>query len=84
MCNSSNLVCSDAYIVSTQIRTLMVIYWYFIWVKGKFNPTPCNEGREGVLKYNSNLSSTSAIEGGGWLTPCSSHFTSGNNPVPIV
>jgi hypothetical protein len=35
--------------------------------------------------YNSTLSSTSALDGGGWLTPRPGRFTPpGKDPVPIV
>ena len=34
--------------------------------------------------YSSTLSSTSALDGGGWSTPSSSRFTPRKDPVPIV
>jgi len=34
--------------------------------------------------YNSTLSSTSALDGGGWLTPHLGLFTPGEDPVAIV
>ena len=34
--------------------------------------------------YSSTLSLTSALDGGGWLTPRLCHFTPGKDPVPIV
>ena len=34
--------------------------------------------------YSSTLPSTSALDGGGWLTPRPGRFTPGKDPVPIV
>jgi len=35
-------------------------------------------------RYSSIISLTSALEVGGWLTPCPGRFTAGNDPVPIA
>jgi hypothetical protein len=44
-----------------------------------------NVKRHGAqYKYSSTLSLTSALDGGGWLTPRSGRFVLGNDPVPIV
>jgi hypothetical protein len=34
--------------------------------------------------YSSILPSTSALDGGGWSTPCPGRFTPSKDPVPIV
>ena len=47
-----------------------------------FNPCPMTPWRE--KRYNSTLPLTSALDGGGWSMPRSSHFTPGKSPVPIV
>ena len=35
-------------------------------------------------RYSSTLSLTSALDGGGWSTPCPGRFTPGKDQVPIV
>ena len=54
--------------------------------KGKYKVVPviCNEGTEGEQSCRSILSSTSALDGGGWLTPLPGHFAAGNESVPIT
>jgi hypothetical protein len=52
--------------------------------KGKGHPRTDHEGPEGEQIYNSTLPSTSALDGGGWLTPRPGRFTSRKEPVPIV
>jgi hypothetical protein len=52
--------------------------------KGKVHPRTGHEGPEGEKMYSSTLSLTSVLDGGGWSTPHSGHFTPGNDPVPIV
>ena len=53
-------------------------------VKGKFHLITGDEGPEEEERYSSILSLTSAIGGGGWLTPWHRHFAAGNDPEPIV
>jgi len=53
-------------------------------VKGKVHPKTGLEGPEGENRYSSTLSLTSALDRGGWSTPCPSHFNPGKDPVPIV
>jgi hypothetical protein len=43
-----------------------------------------HEGPVREQLYNATLSSTSALDGGGWSTPLSGRFTLGKDPVPIV
>jgi hypothetical protein len=45
--------------------------------KGKVHPTAGHEGPEVEKRYNSNISLTSALEGGGWSTPRPGRFTPG-------
>ena len=52
--------------------------------KGKVHPRTGHEGPEGGQMYSSTLPSTSALVGGGWLTPRPGRFTAGKDPVPIV
>ena len=52
--------------------------------KGKFLPRIVQEGPEGEQMYSSNLPSTSALDGGGWSTPCPGRFTPGKDPLSIV
>jgi len=52
-----------------------------MWVKkgkGKVHPLAGHEGP------GSTLSLTSALDGGGWSTPCPGHFTPRKDTVPIV
>ena len=43
-----------------------------------------HKGPEGEWRYNSSLSLTSALDGGGLLTPRSYSSAAWNDPVPIV
>jgi hypothetical protein len=53
-------------------------------VKGKVLPRTGHEGPKGGVDYNSTLSLTSALDGGGWLTSCSGRFTPRKDPVPLA
>jgi hypothetical protein len=45
----------------------------------------CHEGAEGEWSYGCTLFFTSSSpDEGGFSKPCPSHFTPGNDPVPIV
>ena len=57
---------------------------YIIKVKGKDHPITGHECSEGDQMCSSTLSSTSALDGGGWSTPRPGRFTAGENPVRIV
>jgi hypothetical protein len=46
--------------------------------RGKIHPTTSHEGSDGKQRYSSNHSLTSALDGGGWLTPRPSRFIPGN------
>ena len=46
-------------------------------VKIKVHPRTGREGPEGEQRYSSTLPLTSALDGGGWLTPRSGRFTPG-------
>jgi hypothetical protein len=48
--------------------------------KGKVHPTICHEGTDGEYRYRSTLSLTSALDGGGRLTPRPSHHIPGMRP----
>ena len=52
--------------------------------KGKVHPITGHEGPELGWRYSSTLSLTSALDGGGWITPRSGRFTPGKDMVPIV
>ena len=52
--------------------------------KVKFALETGPEVPEEEQRYSSTLSLTSALDGGGWLTPPPGRFTPGNDPVPIV
>jgi hypothetical protein len=52
--------------------------------KGKVHRRTGNEGPGGKCRYISTLSLTSALDRGGWTTPCPSHFTPGRGQVSIV
>ena len=49
----------------------------FFGIKGKVHPKTGHRGPEWEYRYSSTLSLTSALDGGGWLTPRSGSFTSG-------
>jgi hypothetical protein len=48
------------------------------------HPVTGHEGTETGYMYNSTLSLTSALDGGGWSTPRPGRFTSEKDPVPII
>ena len=52
--------------------------------KGKFHPRTGHQSPDWEQRYNSTLSLTSALDGGGWSTPRSGRFTPGKDLVPIV
>jgi hypothetical protein len=51
--------------------------------RGKVHPRTGHEGPEGEWKYNSTLSLTSALDGGGWSTPRRGRFTLGKTRYPL-
>jgi hypothetical protein len=51
--------------------------------KGNGYPTTGHEDAEGEMN-SSTLTSTSALDGGGWSAPRPGHFTPGKDPVPVV
>jgi len=53
-------------------------------VKGKVHSRKGHEGPEVEKWYSYTLSLTSALDGGGWSTPCPGRFTPGKEPVHIV
>ena len=56
-----------------------------MWRRKAWNsPRKGHEDPEGEQIYSSTLTSTSALDGGGWSTPRPGRFTSGKDPVPIV
>jgi hypothetical protein len=52
--------------------------------KGKAHSINCHEGTDGEHKYNSVLSLTSALDGGGWSTPHPGRFTPEKDPILTV
>ena len=52
-------------------------------IKGKVLPKRGHQGPDEECRYRSTFSLTSALDGGGWLTPRPGRFTPGNDPVPI-
>ena len=50
---------------------------------GKLHPRTGHEGPEVEWKYSSTLSLTSALEGGGWLTPITGRFAPEKDLVPF-
>ena len=50
----------------------------------KVLPITGHEGPDGEQMYSSTLSSTSALDGGGWSASRPGRFTTGKDPVPIV
>jgi hypothetical protein len=59
-------------------------FYHFQIRKSKFNPRTSHEVPEGEKRQSSTLSLTSALDGGGWLTPRTGRIASGNDPVPVV
>ena len=43
-----------------------------------------HDGTKGEQMYSFTLPSTSALDGGGWSTPCPGRFIPGKDPVHIV
>jgi hypothetical protein len=62
---------------------LSMISW-FCCSEGKVHPVTCSEGTVGEYMYGYTLSLSSALSGGGWLTPHPCCFAPINHPVPIV
>jgi hypothetical protein len=48
------------------------------------HPRTGHEGPEGEKRYRCTLSLTLALNRGGWSTPCSGRFTTGNDAVANV
>jgi len=53
-------------------------------LEGKVHTRTGYEDPYGEKRYNSALSLTSALDGGGWTTPRPGRYTPGKDPVPIV
>ena len=52
--------------------------------KGKFYAITCHEDTDRTYKHSCTLSLTSALGGGGWLTPRPGRFTPRNDSIPVV
>ena len=52
--------------------------------EGKVYPVTCQKGKDGEQKCSYALSSNSGLDVGGSFTPRLCHFTSRNDPVPVV
>jgi len=65
-------------------RTIRFHYGQPALGKGKIHPWTDHKGPEGEQRYNSALSLTSALNGGGWSAPRPGRFTPGKDPVPTV
>jgi hypothetical protein len=52
--------------------------------KCKVPPTTGHEGPDGEYSYSYTLFLTSALDGGGWPTPRSGHFTPGKHQILVV
>ena len=61
-----------------------VKYFHDFEAKVNFTVEKNNEFPEEEQRYSSTLSLTSALHGDGWSTPRPGHFTSSNDPIPIV
>jgi hypothetical protein len=59
---------------------------WFCCSEGKVHPVTGNEETEEEEedRYNYTLSLSSALDEGGWLTPCPSCFVPISHPVPLV
>ena len=57
-----------------------------MYVKGKKVKSTLEQAMKAQRrsKFIALLSSTSALDGGGWSMPCPGRFTPGNDTVPIV
>ena len=51
--------------------------------KGKVHPITGIEDPEGEYRYSYTLSLTSALDRGGWSTPCPGRFTPGKDRYPL-
>jgi hypothetical protein len=78
--DSSPLIGKHILYISTSDPTSLSLYKYkcVLRVKGKGHPITCHEGTNGEQRYSS------ALDGGGRLTPPPGRFTPWNDPVPIV
>jgi hypothetical protein len=73
------------------VRSVLPKLKYFMWThvhtcgKGKVHPKTDHEDPEEVYRYNSTLSLTSALDGGGWSMPHPGCLTPNKKElVPIV
>jgi hypothetical protein len=57
---------------------------FLLKVKGKGHPITCDESPDGEQRYSSTLSLTSALDGGGWSTPCGPLYPRERDPVSTV
>ena len=55
-----------------------------VGLKVKVHPTKFHEGTEREQLHCFSLSFTSALDGGGWLTPRPGRFTPGNDPLSTI
>jgi hypothetical protein len=75
---SSQLVCNKD----------LHVYSSLVFVEGKdkskVHSRNDHESPEVEYRYSSTLTLTSALDGGGWSTPCPGRFIPGKDQVPIV
>ena len=92
-------ICWDDYIVtfygqvSASVEVLMMnpklcfalrsLTSWFCCSEGKVHPITGNEGTEGEYRYSYSLSLSSALDGGGLLTPCPSRFAPSITQYPL-
>ena len=70
--------------IQLSLPTCYLHYVTFLCKKEEVHPRTGDGGLEGKYSYSSTLSVTSALEGGGWLTPRPGRFTPGKTPAHII
>jgi len=75
---SSQLVCNK------DLHVYLLLVFIEGKDKGKVHSRNDHESPEVEYRYSSTLTLTSALDGGGWSTPCPGRFIPGKDQVPIV
>jgi hypothetical protein len=72
------------YVVILVLSSFLSVKKLSLNKKVKIDLRTGHKGSKGEQRYSSTLSLTSALDGGGWLTPRSGFYNPENDPVTIV
>jgi hypothetical protein len=79
-----NFRCLDFRFYTLWLRYITLTSSFRWEFKGKGHPTTGHQGPRGGSRGVAYSFSSSALEGGGWLSPRTGRFSPGKDPVPIV